>query len=496
MVTDNQVRILMKLIHQEQLLKTAAAKAGMSEKTARKYRQLGQLPSQCTVVHDWRTRSDPLAGEDWRWTEEILEANEGIEAKTLFEVLQRNHPGRYQDGQLRTFQRRVKLWRALKGPGNEVFFPQVYTPGEWCESDFTRMKPLGITINGVPFDHLFYHFVLCYSNWETGTVCFSESYESLSTGLQNALWELGGVAKYHRTDNLTAAVNPVGNPEVFTDNYQGLAKHYGFESHKIQPGCPNENGDIEKRHDRLKKAVDQALMLRGSRDFASRAAYEQFLAKLFDQLNCGRRERFREELTLLRRLPPKRHDDYSQIKCKVTRFSTIRVLNNGYSLHSRLIGERVQARIYANHIEVWYAQRRIEVLPRLRGRNGHYINYRHIIDWLVRKPGAFDNYLYKDDLFPTSQFRMAYDLLRGQYGPKAGNKHYLQILKLAAHESEERVGESLCFLINRADPIDVEMVQAMVESGRRPPPITEVAVAPVDLTIYDQLLEYQEALTV
>jgi len=496
MVTDNQVRMLMKLVNQEKLLKTAAAKAGMSEKTARKYRKSGKLPSQCQVIHDWRTRPDPLDPDDWRWAEEVLEHNDGIEAKTLFEVLQREHPGKYQDGQLRTFQRRVKLWRALQGPGNEVFFPQVYAPGEWCESDFTRMKSLGVTIHGIPFDHMLYHFVLCYSNWETGTICFSESYESLSAGLQNALWKLGGVPRYHRTDKLTSAVNPVGNPEVFTANYQGLATHYGFESHKIQPGCPNENGDIEKRHDRLKKAVDQALMLRGSRDFASRDEYEQFLQKLFDQLNSGRRERLKEELALLYRLPRKRYDDYTEIECKVTRFSTIRVLKNSYSQHSRLIGERVKARVYADHIDIWYAQRRIEVLPRLRGENGHYINYRHIIDWLVRKPGAFENYRYKDDLFPTSQFRIAYDLLCSEQGSKQGNKHYLKILKLAARESQTLVNESLRFLINRSDQIDSDIVEAMVKSGLQPPAVTEVAVEPVDLRIYDQLLEYQEVLTV
>jgi hypothetical protein len=374
----------------------------------------------------------------------------------------------------------VKLWRALEGPGNEVFFPQVYYPGEWCESDFTRMKPLGVTINGIPFDHMLYHFVLCYSNWETGTICFSESYESLSAGLQNALWKLGGVAKYHRTDNLTSAVNPVGNPEVFTANYQGLAKHYGFESHKIQ----------------LKKTVDQALMLRGSRDFDSRDDYEQFLQKLFDQLNSGRRERLKEELAVLRRLPRKRHDDYTEIKCKVTRFSTIRVLKNSYSQHSRLVGEQVKARVYADHIEVWYAQRRIEVLPRLRGENGHCINYRHVIDWLVRKPGAFTNYRYKDDLFPTSQFRIAYDLLCSEHGSKRGNKHYLKILKLAAKESETLVNESLRFLINRSDQIDSDIVEAMVKSDLQPPAVTDVEVEQVDLRVYDQLLEYQEVLIV
>ena len=496
MVTDSQVRILMKLVNQDKLLKTAAAKAGMSEKTARKYRKSGKLPSQCKVLHDWRTRPDPFDQEDWFWVEDVLENNDGIEAKTLFDVLQREHPGKYQDGQLRTFQRRVKLWRALKGPGNEVFFPQVYEPGEWCESDFTRMKSLGVTINRVPFDHMLYHFVLCYCNWETGTVCFSESYESLSAGLQNALWKLGGVPKYHRTDNLTSAVNKVGRAEVFTDNYRGLADHYGFESHKIQPGCPNENGDIEKRHDRLKKAVDQALMLRGSRDFASREEYERFLQKLFDQLNSGRTKRLKKELPVLRRLPAKRHDDYTQVECKVTRFSTIRVLKNSYSLHSRLIGEQVKARIYADHIEVWYAQRKIERLPRLRGSNGHYINYRHIIDWLVRKPGAFKNYRYKDDLFPTSQFRMAYDLLYHQHGSKQGNKHYLKILELAAKQSEALVNESLRFLVNHGNQIDSDIVKAMVNSGLQPPAVTDVEVGQIDLTVYDQLLEYQEALTV
>jgi len=375
MNTDNQVRMLMKLINQEKNLESAAAKAGMSEKTARKYRRLGRLPSQCKPIHDWRTRPNPFAEDDWHWVEEVLENNNGVEAKTLFEALQREHLGKYQDAQLRTFQRRVKQWRALHGPGNEVFFPQLYKPGDWCESDFTRMKALGITINGVPFDHMVYHFVLCWSNWESGTICFTESYESLSAGLQNALWKLGGVPKYHRTDNLTSAVNPVGSPEVFTDKYIAIANHYGFGSRRIQPGCPHENGDIEQRHNRLKTAIDQALMLRGSRDFASLEQYERFLEKMFDQLNAGRRERLREELKVMRPLPRKRHQDFTEVRCRVSPFSTVHVLKNSYSLHSRLIGEQVKVRVYADHIEAWYAQRRIEVLPRMRGENSHYINY-------------------------------------------------------------------------------------------------------------------------
>src|SRR5690606_15796915 len=143
----------------------------------------------------------------------------GLEAKTLFEDLQRRYPAQFQDGQLRTLQRRVKQWRALEGPPKEVFFPQEHHPGELCQSDFTHMTALGVTIGGQRFEHLIYHFVLTYSNWETGTICFSESFESLSEGLQRALWQLGGVPKAHRTDRLSAAVHKDLSPEVFTDRY-------------------------------------------------------------------------------------------------------------------------------------------------------------------------------------------------------------------------------------------------------------------------------------
>lgn len=356
------------------------------------------------------------------------------------------------------------------------------------------MESLSVTIGGVPFPHLLYHFVLCWSNWETGTVCFSESYESLSLGLQNALWKLGGVTKYHRTDNLTSAVNRIGNPETFTAHYRGLANHYGFASGKIQPHSPEENGDVEQRHYRLKKAVDQALMLRGSRDFGSREEYERFLEQMFEQLDAGRQDRLREELEVLRRLPARRHEDFREVTCQVGIFGTIRVRKNTYSLHSRLAGECVKARLYAEQIEVWYAQRKIEVLPRLRGENGHWINYRHVIDRLIRKPGAFENYRYKDDLFPTSQFRIAYDLLREQAGPKQGNKQYLKLLELAAQENETLVNETLRFLISQAGPIDVGAVEERVKARLRPPAVTEIEIAPVDLRIYDQLLEHEEVL--
>jgi hypothetical protein len=305
MVTDRQVRRLMKLLQSEKSLAAAAAKAGMDEKTARKYRRLGKLPSEVRVEHTWRTREDPFA-EVWEEVKGKLENNPGLEAKTLFEDLQRRYPGRFADGQVRTLQRRVKTWRALEGPGKEVFFAQVHTPGRLCQSDFTCMKSLGVRIQGDPFDHLIYHFVLSYSNWEAGTICFSESFESLSEGLQNALWELGGVPRVHRTDRLSTAVQKPEHPEEFTRRYAALLKHYGLEGDKTQRASPHEIGDVEQRHHRFKKALDQALMLRGSRDFATREEYADFLRRLFAQLNAGRRDRLAEELKVLSRLPAQR----------------------------------------------------------------------------------------------------------------------------------------------------------------------------------------------
>ena len=462
----------------------------MDEKTARKYRGLNKLPSEIKIDHAWRTREDPF-DEVWEDVKGKLKINPGLEAKTLFEDLQRRHQGDFADGQLRTLQRRVKTWRALEGSPKEVFFPQVHKPGELCQSDFTDMKALGVTILGKPFEHLVYHFVLTYSNWETGTICFSESFESLSEGLQNAVWELGGVPERHRTDRLTAAVQKPDNPEEFTQRYRALLNHYGLQGHKTQPASPNENGDVEQRHYRFKKALEQSLMLRGSCDFTSRQDYAAFLSKLFAQLNAGRRDRFKEEVRLLRRLPTKRLDSCKRLQVRVGPSSTIRVNHNVYSVDSRLIRENVHIRLYVEHLEVWYAQQCIEEIPRLRGEGKHRIQYRHIIDWLVRKPGAFENYRYREELFPTHRFRMAYDWLKRQ-NPSRSAKEYLGVLHLAARQNEAAVDYALRTLIEKEQPISIGAVETIIDTLERIPSPTQITIAEVDLGAYDALLSMKE----
>jgi hypothetical protein len=340
---------------------------------------------------------------------------------------------------------------------------------------------------GQAFPHLIYHFVLTYSNWETGSICYSETFESLSEGLQNALWQLGGVPAEHRTDRMSAAVNNLSDAKEFTRAYEGLLRHYRIGGQKIQARQANENGDIEQRHFRFKEAADQALMMRGSRDFPEVVAYQVFLDKLFTRLNAGRRERYLDEVAQLRPLPAQRLDSVRRERVRVSPGSLVSVGRNLYSVHSRLIGETVEARVHPDTVEIWYGDRKVDVLPRLRGRSKHRIDYRHIIDWLVRKPGAFENYRYRTDLFPTSWFRLAYDALREEQGPKRGAQEYLAILLLAARRGEDRIEGALRFLLGSQQALNAEETARLTEDNA-PAPLTTIAIDPVSLTVFDDLL--------
>jgi len=489
MITRQQARRLYEERARSSSVEICAQKSGMSRKTASKYLKARKLPEELRSERYWRTRRDPFE-RVWQEVEQHLLEDEQrqLEAATLFSWLQRRYPGRFQDGQLRTFQRRIKQWRAVHGAGKETYFPQQHRPGELGASDFTDVSGLGVTIQGVAYPHLLYHFVLTYSNWEWATPCMSENFESLSQGLQEALWQLGGAPARHRTDRLSAAVCNLDEEKKFTARYRALVSHYQMVAEKINPRCANENGDVEQRHYRLKRAIEQALILRGSRDFESRQAYGAFLEHLLCRLNKGRVVRLNEELAKLTPLPFSRFESVKRRSVRVTKTSTVLIEENIYSVHSRLIGERVEARLLPEHIELRYGDTVVETLPRLRGKKKCHIQYRHLIDWLLRKPGAFASYVYRDELFPTTNFRIAYDRLCGEI-PERGAKEYLQILKLAARESEELVDEAVRILLGDDEPITAERVTRYLEALVQPPAVTDVVVDAVDLSHYDNLLE-------
>lgn len=469
-------------------LKEAAQVAGMSLPTARKYFRGGRMPSEMKEPRTWRTRENPFE-EVWPEIEAMLREEPRLKAKTIFEELQAKQPGRFQDGQLRTLQRQIRQWRASDGADREAFFPQVHHPGDVGASDFTDMSNLDITIGGQTFPHLLYHFVLTYSNWETASICFSESFESLAEGFQNAVWTLGGAPRRHRTDCLSAAVKNLSPDRDFTARVYGLMQYYGVEPTRTNPRSPHENGDCESLHGHLKTTIDQALLLRGSRDFVSRDEYQRFLDEVFAKKNAGRSKRFAEEQAALKALPASRLPFFGTVKTKVRKSSTIRVKHNTYSVPSRLIGEEVTVRVFAEHLEIWYAQRCTERLPRLHGKNKHRINYRHVITSLVRKPGAFENYQWRDDLFPSVRFRMAYDELRERRSSRA-SREYLTILHLAATESEAAVEAAIGRLLDEGRSIEAKAIEALVKTDQMPTDAaTDPNVPAPDFDQYDALLE-------
>jgi transposase len=430
----------------------------------------------------------------WPELVQFLVINASIEAKTLFEYLVSKYPDKgFQPGQLRTLQRRIKKWKAASGNPKEAFFAQDHCPGKRSQSDYTSMNKLNITIAGEPFPHLLYHFVLTYSNWESADICFSESFESLSDGFQNALFRLGAVPSIHQTDGLSAAVNNLTQKRDFTQKYQALLSHYALEGRRTNASSPNENGDIEKSNDLLKKAIDQRLMLRMSRDFPDRKSYNCFVQQVVSELNSSRTQRVSEELAVMQDLPNGRLEActrYSGIS--VSKQSLIHVLHNTYSVPSRLIGLKVTVLAYSEHLQIWYGNSCLETLPRLRGEYRYAVNYRHIIDSLVRKPGAFENYKYRSELFLSTYFRLAYDALCTQK-PARADAEYLKILHFAAYNSEDCVDRALNILLNDNSAISVEAVKALTDTMSEYERPQDPHVAAIDLEAYDSL--FQEGAT-
>ena len=478
----------------------AAMKADMDRKTARKYVAAGKLPSELKQPRDWRTRPDPFEAH-WPEIEARLRETPEFEAKTLFDLLQQQHPGRYEDGQLRTLQRHVKRWRAAHGPEREVVLAQQHRPGEAAQTDFTHATELAVTIAGQLFVHLLCVLVLPYSNWQWATVCLSESILALRKGVQRALFQLGRVPRYHQTDGSTAATHKIpegqaehveGNQRLFNIEYVALMRHLGMTPRLIELGEKEQNGDVEASNGAIKRRLEQALLVRGSRDFESVDAWQAFIDETLRKANANRGRRVAEDLAAMRELDVAKLPEYVEEDVKVSEWSTVRVKHCAYSVPSRLMGEWVRVRIFEDRIEVRFADELQLACERLRGRNLHRIDYRHVIWSLVRKPGGFARYVYREEMFPSLVFRKAYDAIQAARPGTKGDLEYLRILHLAASTMEADVAAALAQLQTIGTPITVDAVKALTA------PATAVAVPalaamPVDLTEYDALLDAQEA---
>lgn len=481
----------------------SAMKADLDPKTAAKYiNENCQSPEELQVKHTWRTRSDPLAGI-WDKAVQMLQDAPELESTTLLEYFLSQNGTVLSPAHLRTFQRRVKQWRLTHGPDKEVFFPQTRTPGKMMQLDWTHGLELNVSIQSRSYDHLLCHVVLPYSNWQWATRCHSESLLSLRAGLQGALFQLGKVPPIFQVDNSSAATHEIstGQERTFNVAFLSIMEHFGLKPVTINIQCPNENGDVESLNGHLKRRIKQYLILRGSRNFNSTAEYDLFLEGMCLRANQARQAKINEELAVMRELPPTRLNEYDELSCQVSSQSTIRVKKIGYSVPARWIGQQLKVEIYEAQLRIYAGRELLLTLPRERGDRGAVIDFRHVIDQLLRKPGAFAEYRYREELFLSPTYRRAYDRLIADHGLRAGEREYLHLLKLTAEVS---VNVPLALACNG---LEAALSECLVSDAKfRVEPLrrflgmcaqTELPVIELkaDLSGYDCLLEGTEEVT-
>lgn len=486
-ITVRQYHVLEREYRRTEKVGKAAMKAGMDRKTASKYLKGGTAPIYAGE-RTWRTREDPFE-DDWPGIAKKLKGDATLEAAVLFEELEREHPGKYRQGQLRTLQRRVKWWKAQNGPEKEIWFPQEHRPGEILETDWTDMTTLGIRIGGKAFAHKACHSVLTYSNWECVSLCQTESLLSLRGQLKKVVGQLEAVPRFHRTDHSSTATHTLRRGQLardFNGRYLDLTAAFGMTPTVIQKKKPEQNGDVESANGHLKRRIDQALKLRGSRDFSIRSEYEAFIEEICDRANRSRKEKLEEEISVMRRVDVSRIAGYEESTTRVNRNGFVWVGNRPYSVPTRLVGETIQVRATEETLEIWYGGVLQARRERLGGSGIEGLDYRDLVGNLVKKPGAFGHYRFREALFPREAFRDFHKRLQNENPAPQADRLYLAVLHRAARDGEEEVLAAL-EILKETVPFTLKGLEDLLafRSGERLPVLEEYLPDP---GVYDVLV--------
>ena len=470
----------------------AAAKAGFSTATGYRFEEDPRPPSQKHVPRD-RRRPDPLAGIFDAEIVPMLESAPGLRPVAVLGEVLRRHP-ELGEGIRRTLERRMRHWRALHGPAREVIFRQVHEPGRMGLSDFTDMADLGVTVAGAPLAHRLYHFRLAFSGFEhVHAVLGGESFVALAEGLQNALWALGGAPREHRSDSLSAAFRNLERNAAtdWTVRYEALCTHYGMAASRNNRGVAHENGAIEGPHGHLKRALEDALLLRGSRVFPDLAAYRRFLDEFAGRRNAHNRKRIDAERAALQPLPARRTTDGEETTVTVTSSGGFILRRVFYTVPSRLIGHRLRVTLHDDRLDLFLGATQLMTLPRGRGygelRRGHVVDYRHVIHALRRKPMALPGLVYRDQLFPRDAYRRLYDAAMAALPEKLACRLTVDILALA-HERgcEAELATLIAEHLDAGALPDMAVLRARFSPDPAALPDISVPIAP--LSDYNALL--------
>ena len=423
----------------------------------------------------------------------MLKAAPDLRAVAIFEEMQRRHPG-LAAGARRTLERRIRSWRAIHGADQEVIFRQVHEPGRMGLSDFTDMADLSVTIAGVRLDHRLYHFRLAYSGFEHAHVILGgESYVALAEGLQNALWTLGGAPLEHRSDSLSAAFRnlDIDAREDLTQRYDALCAHYGMQPTRNNRGVAHENGAIESSHGHLKKAIADALLMRGVGEFDDLANYRRFIDEIVSRKNAHRARRIEAERPALQLLPGQRTCDHEETIVTVTSSGGFTLKKVFYTVPSRLIGHRLRVRLYDDRLDLFIGGTRLMTLMRGRapagGKHAHVVDYRHVIHALRRKPMALLNLVYRDQLFPRDAYRLTFDRLLEKIPEKSACRLMVNLLALAHDRGcEVELATLLSADLAAAQLPDISVLRTRFAPD--PTTLPEVTVHLTPLVAYDALL--------
>lgn len=477
----------------------ASAKAGLSTATGyRLEKERSASPPPPPRPPRGRRRPDPLADIFDSEVVPLLQSAPDLRAIAVFDEMRRRHPD-LDPGVRRTLERRIRGWRAVHGPECEVIFRQVHEPGVLGLSDFTDMNELGVSVAGERLDHRLYHFRLIWSGFEHAHVVLGgESYVALAEGLQNALGLLGGAPREHRSDSLSAAFRNL-DADARTDltrRYDALCSHYGMTPTRNNRGVAHENGSIESAHRHLKSAVRDALLLRGTADFASLVDYRSFISELVGRRNHRHAARIDAERAKLTPLPAVRTADYEETIVTVSSSAVFSVRKVLYTVPSRLTGQRLRVRLYDDHLELFLGSTPILQLRRGRagkdGKRAHVVDYRHVIHSLRRKPMALLNLVYRDQLFPRDAYRETFDLVLERAGPKIACRTMVEILALAHERAcEAELAAVLADDLAAARLPDLDALRQRFSPD--PAALPEVVVRLAPLTDYDALITGEAA---
>ena len=479
----------------------AADAVGISLRSAQRIDR-GELQAgaqQQQLGRHWRTRADPLA-EVWDSVlVPMLERAPQLEPQTLLLHLEQTFPDQEWYRRKRTLQRRVENWKALHGPAQEVMFLQHHQPGVTGISDFTLIKGKPITIAGAVLEHRLFHFRLPYSGWcHVEVIHGGESFVALAEGLQNALEACGGVPAEHRTDSLSACFrNRDGSyASDYTSRYRELCAHLGVMATRNNRGVAHENGAIEGPHRHWKHRLEQQLIQRGSRDFATETEYQQLVATVSATLNSRTEVKGRLEIEQLhlQPLPVERFADYDPLVVRVRSTSTIEVRQVTYSVPSRLIGQQLNVHLRHDRLDLYLRSQFVETLPRLHGQKGQKalrrIDFRHVIESLRRKPRALLRAQLQDDLLPGESWRQLWRQLLAALPPDEAAKVMVDALHVAAKTDDLAAVER--YLRRQLRSGELSLTALREHYGLRPPrglaALPQLQIPEHQLSSYDELL--------